>query len=181
MIEARKLRQQVEIPEGIDVTIDGVVIVKGNGNEVKRKLFYPTVEIKKEDNTVVLEPKKFSKREKKIINTFQAHIKNMIKGVQEPFTYRVKVCSSHFPMNVNVDGKTLVVKNFLGEKIPRRSDIREGVNVKIEGDVIVISSPDKEAAGQTAANFEKSTRITNRDRRIFQDGLWIIQKGDKEL
>ena len=169
MIDGKRLRKEVEIPEGVEITIDGEVIVRGNGNEIKKKLFFPTVENKREENNVVLEPKKFSKREKKIINTFQSHITNIIKGIQETYSYKVKVCSSHFPMNVAVEGNTLTVKNFLGEKVPRKAKIVKGVDVKVEGDVIAITSVNKEAAGQTAANFEKCTRITNRDRRIFQD------------
>ena len=115
--------------------------------------------------------------EKKIINTYEAHLKNMLKGVQETFKYEVKVCSGHFPMNVSMVGKELVIKNFYGEKVPRRSNIIDGVTVKIEGELIKIEGCDIEKVGQTAANMEKATRITNRDRRIFQDGLWIINKG----
>ena len=84
-------------------------------------------------------------------------------------------------MTVKVKGKKLEIKNFLGEKVPRIADIVNDVDVKIEGDEIIITSANKEAAGQTAGNFEKATRITNRDRRIFQDGLWIIQKAGKEI
>ncbi len=181
MVDGEKLRKEIVIPEGIEISVDHNIVVKKGDNSVEKKMFFPTVQIKKEGNSIVLEPKKFSKREKKIINTFYSHINNMIKGVEEPYTYKVKVCSGHFPMTVNVDGKRLLVKNFLGEKVPREAAIREGVNVKVEGEEIVITSSDKEAAGQTAANFEQCTRITNRDRRIFQDGLWITQKGEKEL
>ena len=55
----------------------------------------------------------------------------------------------------------------------------ENVNVKIEGDVIVIESTDKEAAGKTATNIEQLTRITDKDRRIFQDGIYVIEKSGK--
>tara|TARA_Y100000310_G_scaffold342215_1_gene444349 strand:- start:2656 stop:3204 length:549 start_codon:yes stop_codon:yes gene_type:complete len=182
MIEARRLRQEVSIPEGVDVQVDDrMVIVKKGNYEVRRNLYFPTVLLERTDGTVKIEPKKFTKREKKIINTFKAHLLNMINGVQEPYVYKVKVCSSHFPMSVAVSGKEVVVKNFLGEKIPRKANIVEGADVKVEGDMIVVTSADIEAAGQTAANCEQSTRITNRDRRIFQDGLWIVQKANKEL
>ena len=182
MIESRRLRQEISIPEGVDVQVDGkVVTVKKGKHEVKRNLFFPTVNLERTDGTVKIEPKRFTKREKKIINTFKAHLNNMIKGVQEPFTYKVKICASHFPMNVSVNGKKVIIKNFLGEKVQREADIVDGVEVKVEGDLVVVTSADIEAAGQTAANCEQATRITNRDRRIFQDGLWLVEKANKEL
>ena len=182
MIEAHRLKKEIEIPEGVEVNLgDRNLVVKKGSNEVKRNLYYPTVEINIEGKKIVLNPKKFSKREKKIINTYTSHINGMLKGVIEPFVYKVKVCSSHFPMNVSIKDNKIIIKNFFGEKIPREAAIVEGAQLKIEGDVIVITSPDKEAAGQTAANCERATKITNRDRRIFQDGLWIIEKAGKEI
>ena len=181
MIDAKRLRKEIEIPQGVEIQIGDMLVVKSGKYEVKKKLFTPAVTISKKENRIILEPKKFSKREKKMINTFRAHLRNMICGVQNPYCYKLKICSSHFPMSVTMEGKELVVKNFLGEKIPRRADILEGVDVKVEGDTITITSASKEAAGQTAENFEQSTRITNRDRRVFQDGLWITEKGGKKL
>ena len=177
MIPVERLRKEVEIPQGVEVEIGKTIKVKGPKGEVERILSYPTIEFVKKDNVVAIEPKRLTKREKKIINTYTAHLKNMFKGVQETFKYEVKVCSGHFPMSVSITGSELVIKNFYGEKVPRRSNIIEGVKVKIEGELITIEGCDIEKVGQTAANMEKATRITNRDRRIFQDGLWIINKG----
>ncbi|MBI5797561.1 50S ribosomal protein L6 [Candidatus Woesearchaeota archaeon] len=179
MIEEKRLRKEIIIPQGVEVELAENFTVKKNKNEISKRLFHPTVELKKEEGKIVIHPKRFTKREKKIINTFRSHIRNMFKGVQEPYEYKLKICASHFPMTVTVEGKNLIVKNFLGEKVPRTAVILPNAEVKIEGDVILITSPDKEIAGQTAANFEQCTRITNKDRRIFQDGIWIIKKGDK--
>ena len=176
MIEERRLRKEIAIPQGVDVELGEIVTVKKKNQEVKKRMFYPTVQLTKDGDKIVIQPKRFTKREKTIINTFRSHLLNMFRGVQEPYVYKIKICASHFPMTVTVEGKRLVVKNFLGEKIPRKADIVENVDVKIEGDTITVSSADRELAGQTAANFEQCTRITNRDRRVFQDGLWITQK-----
>jgi large subunit ribosomal protein L6 len=105
----------------------------------------------------------------------------MIKGATEGHVYKLKVCSGHFPMNVAVAGKDFVVKNFLGEKKPRQVAIKEGVDVKVEGEIVTVESCDKELAGQTAADIETLTRITNRDLRIFQDGIYITEKDGKPV
>ena len=177
MIEERRLRREILIPEGIEVEVGDMLTVKKGTVVVQKRLLSPTVTVLKQDHRIILQPERFTKNEKRIINTFRSHILNMIAGVQAPFQYKVKVCSSHFPMSVNIEGKTIVIKNFLGEKVPRQAKILDNVDVRVEGDVITITSPDLEHAGQTAANCERGTRITNKDRRVFQDGLWIIEKG----
>ena len=176
------IKETVSIPEGVEVQIEGnIVSVKGEKGENSRKLVYPKMIIKKEENKVVLEFKKPTKREKRMANTFKAHIKNLMKGVKEGFLYKLKICSSHFPMSVKVEGNQVVISNFLGEKIPRKAGIVEGVNVKIEGDEILVEGVDKEKVSLTAGRIEQATRITNRSRIVFQDGCFITSKDGKEI
>ena len=182
-IKMRKsLFQVLEIPQGVEVNIDGATFsVKGPEGELKRIFNINKLVFEIRDGKIWLGSEKATKTEKRLMNTITAHIKNMMQGVQTKFEYQVKICSSHFPMTVDVQGNEALVKNFLGEKIPRKIKIPENVDVKIEKELITITSSDKEIAGQTAANFEKSTRISNRDRRVFQDGLFIINKCGREM
>ncbi|MBW2966046.1 50S ribosomal protein L6 [Candidatus Woesearchaeota archaeon] len=173
---------KIAIPENVEVKVDkGVVSVKGPKGEVTRKLISQKINISVKDKDVLIESKNATKREKKMAGTFKAHIKNMIKGASEGFTYKLKICSSHFPMNVGVENKQFVVKNFLGESTPRTLELKENVDVKVDGTEVVIESPDKGLAGQTAASIEKLCKIKGRDKRIFQDGVWIISKAGKEI
>jgi len=174
--------EKIETPEGVNVEIDGFVVkVKGSKGENQRMFKKPSIEIKKDGNFIVLNAKKPTKREKKMLFTFKAHIKNLLKGVNEGFVYKIKICSSHFPMSASVDGNKILIKNFFGEKVPRKSTILDGVTVKIEGDIITVEGIDKENTGQTAANLELATTIRNRDKRVFQDGCYIIEKDGKEI
>lgn len=181
MVPKKKLELEIEMPEGVQVKLEGnKLTLTGEQGEVSKEFNNLLIEIKVEGNKVMLNALKFSKKQKMILNTFKAHINNMIKGVKEGFEYKLKICSSHFPMTVAVEGENIVIKNFLGEKVPRKASIAAEAKVKVQGDMITVTSPNKEAAGQTAANIEQSTRITNRDRRIFQDGIWITDKAGKE-
>ncbi len=134
------------------------------------------------DNSIFLSAKnKKKKRGKKIVGTYKSHLKNMIMGLKEPFKYVLKICSGHFPMNVSVSNDEFIVKNFLGEKTPRTLKLKKNVQVKVEADLVIVEGADKELAGRTAADIEKLCKITNRDPRIFQDGIWIISKAGKDI
>lgn len=172
------IEEMIEIPETIEVSIeDSKVNIKSGKEILERRFFYPGIHILKRDGVIILKASKASKNEKRILNTFRAHIRNMIRGLKRGYCYKLKICSSHFPMNVSVEGKNVVIRNFFGEKAPRKAKIVEGVKVEIKGDEIEIKGFDREKVGQTAANIEASTRISKRDRRIFADGIYITDKG----
>jgi len=178
----KEIFKEIEIPSGVELEIEGSLIkIKGPEGENKKKLNLKGISLVKKENAVVIGNKKATKKEKKLINSMAAHIKNMITGVQHKFEYELKVCFSHFPISLDVKGKEVLIKNFLGERVPRKTTIPEGVEIEINKDIIKVSSADKELAGQTAADFETVTRIKNRDRRIFQDGIFIIKKSGREI
>jgi large subunit ribosomal protein L6 len=178
----KEIIKKIEIPEGVDVSLEGTkVTVQKDGKKNEREFDLLGVGMKKEGNEIVLEEKKASKKEKRRMNTVASHIKNMIKGMQEKFEYKLKVCFNHFPMTVEVKGNEAIIKNFLGERSPRHVKIPAGANVKVDKEIITVDSYDKEIAGQAAANFENVTRITDKDRRIFQDGIFITSKCGEEI
>ncbi len=181
-MKVKEMTEKIEVPEGVEVTIDkGMCKAKGKKGECSKKIADPKITIEVKDGNIVLSAKKTTKREKTKMGTYISHIKNLIKGANEGHTYRLKVCSGHFPMNVSVSGKEFVIKNFLGEKKPRTLKIKEGATVKVEGEIVTVESCNKEIAGQTAASIESLTRITNRDLRIFQDGVYITAKCGKPI
>lgn len=176
------VREEVEIPEGVTVEINGSLVkVKGPKGEVERELSYPGVKIFTEDGKVVVYKDFPRRKDIAIARTFSAHIANMIKGVTKGFTYKLKVVYSHFPITVKVQGDKVYIENFLGEKAPRIAEILPGVTVKVMGGEIIVEGIDKEKVGQTAANIEQATRITGRDRRVFQDGIYIVEKAGKPI
>ncbi len=176
------MQNEIEIPKDIDAEVHlNKLILKGKGGENSREFNLGKINLEKKDGKIILSCGKAAKKEKRIMNTSIAHIKNMIQGAQKKFEYKLKVCSSHFPVTVKIDGSRAIIKNFLGEKVDRNVELPKNAEVKIDKEIITILSADKEIAGQAAANLEKATKIKGRDRRIFQDGIYIINKAGREI
>ncbi len=173
----KKLEEKIKIPEGVSCTYNGGKLICSKGaDKTERKIKIPEVEIKISDGELIFLCEKGNKNHYKKIMSNMAHVRNMFKGLGKKFTYTLEICHVHFPMSVKVEGNKLTIANFFGEKNPRRAEILSNVEVEISGAKILVSSPNKDAAGQTAANFERATRLTGRDRRIFQDGIYIVSK-----
>ncbi|MAE42844.1 50S ribosomal protein L6 [Candidatus Woesearchaeota archaeon] len=178
----KELSEEIKLLDKVNAQLNGgILTLKGEKGEVKRDFSDKKTTIEQKDNTIIIKAHKFSKVRKKLIKAYAVHVRNMIKGVQEAHKYVLKICSGHFPMNVAVGNNELVVKNFLGEKVPRTLKLKEGATVKVEGDQIIVESASKEIAGQVSADIEQLTRRTGYDSRIFQDGIWIINKDGKEI
>jgi len=172
-----KINEIIEIPSGIVCEYkDGFLKGSIGKKTISKKIDIHNVEVVVKGNQINLSCNKTTKREFKRIKSFVVYAENIFKGLQEDFVYKLESANVHFPMTFKLEGQKLVINNFLGEKVPRMAKIMPNVEVVVKGNQISISSPDKEAAGQTAANFEKATLIRKRDRRIFQDGIYIVEK-----
>ncbi len=185
MARAVHVFKEVVVPKGVDVEINGLFVrVSGPKGVLERDFSHARgVLLKKEDSRVVVETYFARRREKALVGTIAAHIKNMIHGVTKGYRYKLKIVYSHFPVSVVVDEKERIIriKNFLGEKADRIARIiGDDVKVRVEGDDVIVEGIDKEHVGQTAANIELATKVKDKDRRVFGDGIYIYDWGEEE-
>ena len=178
----RGVLRVIEIPNGVTATVNANhLTIKGPKGEVSRNFKLANISMKLVGNQLRIEAARDTKNNKKFAGSINAHINNMVRGCQEKHVYSLKICSGHFPMNVSIASGKFTVKNFLGEKVPRVVAIKQGAEVKVEGDYISVVSSDKEIAGQVSADIEQLMRRPGFDSRIFQDGIYIVVKDGKEL
>jgi large subunit ribosomal protein L6 len=172
-------REEIEVPEKAEWKLSGQTLkLKGPKGEVERAFAHPVVRLSSEKGKLVLSATAARRRDMALVGTWRAHIENMGHGVTEGHTYTMKVVFSHFPIKTTVKGSQFVIENFLGEQFPRTSRIEGATKVKVEGDKVTLTGPDVEAVSLTAANIEQSTRIRGYDPRVFQDGIYIVTKGE---
>ena len=113
MAQNQQIKETVIIPKDIEAKIsNSEIIIKSSQGETKRKFLSLTVNLTLEGKNIKIISKNNKKLNKKTVYSLIAHLKNMIKGVQELFVYKLKICSSHFPMNVSVTNNKFIVKNF---------------------------------------------------------------------
>ncbi len=171
-------KEVVPLPEGVQAEVTGTkVTLKSGSNENTRVFKVKGIEIRKTDMGLEIEATPAKRKMNAKLKTVVSHLHNMAKGLDQEFEYKLAIVYSHFPMSVNVKGNVVEINNFAGEKKVRQAKILPGVQVEVKGKDVSVKGHSKEAVGQTAANLETSTKVRGRDRRIFQDGIFIVSKG----
>ena len=172
----------VEVPENTDVdmkTIRGgfTVSIKGPKGELTKTFSRLNVHMSLKDKTFTIQSHFGKKREAAMVGTITGHLNNMIKGVNELYTYKVQVITSHFPATVEVQKNEVLIKNLYGRREPIRIPFDPSVNIKIKGDMVTLTGINKELVSQTAARLAESSRLRGRrskDPTVFQDGLYVV-------
>merc|ERR1719157_118630 len=117
------------------------------------------------------------------IHTVCSHIRNLFDGVEHKFEYRMRLVYAHFPINANITngGKTLEIRNYLGEKIVRIVNMLPGVIVeKSNGgvkDELVLKGADIDLTSRSAALIRQTCVAKNKDIRKFLDGIYVSSHG----
>jgi large subunit ribosomal protein L6 len=167
----------VKIPEGVAINLERKTIeVSGEKGRLVRDFSHAPVSILIEDGEVVVSAQWARRKVSALVGTICSHIGNMIKGVTQGFTYKLKIVYSHFPISVKVERDRIVIENFIGERSPRTAKIVGNTEVSVKGDDIVVRGTNIEQVSQTAANVEQATKVKEKDPRKFLDGIYVYEK-----
>ncbi|KXS12171.1 60S ribosomal protein L9 [Gonapodya prolifera JEL478] len=176
--------QDVLIPEGVKIDFKArKVTVEGPRGKLSKDFSHVNIEIirvgKSRIKVVVWHG---ARKHIACIRTICTHIQNLIKGVTKGYEYKMRFVYAHFPINVNIAdaGKTIEIRNYIGEKIVRRVEMLEGVTVAHstgQKDEIIVSGNDVEKVSMSAATIQQSTTVRNKDIRKFLDGIYVSEKG----
>ncbi len=169
---------EVAAPASVKITKEGnVLVVKGKLGTVKKDFTRLPATVSVDGNKVIVKPYGKRKRDLAVTNTAKSIISSMIKGVEKGYTYKLKIIFAHFPISVKVKGKEVHVENFFGERSPRVSTIQgDATKVSIAGEDVLVQGPSLEDVSQTAGNIELSTKIKEKDQRVFLDGLYVYSR-----
>lgn len=176
-MRAVEVTKTIKVPQGVEVSVDGrVVTVKGQKGTLTRDFSDAPVTIQSKGDEISVETTWPRKKEASLVGTIHSHINNMITGVMKGFTYKLKVVFAHFPVTVKVQGNTIIIENFTGERSPRITKIKGDVKVTVKGDDVIVQGLNLEEVSQTAANMELATKVRRKDPRIFLDGIYIYER-----
>lgn len=175
-----KMSEKLAIPDGITCSIHNKVLTLKKGDKtIIRNVDLPRVNITVSGNDLVLASHKGSRKEHNLINSYLAHIKNAFSGLHKDFRYVLEAVNVHFPMTMKLEKNNLLINNFLGEKKPRIAIIHPNVKAEIKGQQVILTSFDKDAAGQTVSCIERATKVRKKDRRVFQDGIYLVERPER--
>ena len=126
---------ELSIPENVTINIlDSLLSVKGPKGECSKEFSKIPVVVSVGNQSILVKPFSLRKKSVSIANTFRSLISNMIDGVINGHTYKLKIVYSHFPITVKVEGKNVLIENFQGERAPRICVIRGNSKVDVKGD-----------------------------------------------
>jgi len=141
-------RQPVEIPSGVNVTVDGVkVSVKGPKGELARDFAPLRVGIVQADDLTVEQKKADSAR----WGLARALLANMVHGVAEGFSKSLELHGVGY--KAKIAGQKLTLD--LGFSHQVAVDVPEGITATVEKDIITFSGVDREVVGNIADKVRK--------------------------
>ncbi|SNX54385.1 50S ribosomal protein L6 [Thermoanaerobacterium sp. RBIITD] len=145
-------RQPVEIPKGVTVTVDNNhVVVKGPKGTLERE-FPKLVNIKLEDNKVIVTRDSDDKEYRAMHGTARALIQNMVKGVSTGYEKSLEIVGVGY--RVAKQGKKIVLT--VGYSHPVEIEEEPGIEFAVDGtNKIIVKGPDKQQVGEMAAKIRK--------------------------
>ena len=175
--KSQNLDTSVELPDGVSAKyVDGSLTVTGPLGKVNQDFSKIPVDLEITGGGVSVVTHGARRKNRSILNTAKSLIHNAVAGVTKGYEYKLKVIYAHFPVNVKVQGKKVLVENFYGERSPRVAEIIGDTKAVVQGEDIILTGVSMQDVGQTAANLEQATKVKRKDQRVFLDGVYVYER-----
>ncbi len=147
---SRVANNPINVPAGVDVTIDGQkIFVKGGKGALEWEI-HSAVAALLEDGAIKVSARNSSKTAVALAGTSRALLNNMVTGVSAGFERKLQIVGVGY--RALVEGNLL--KLSLGFSHPTDYDIPEGISIETPSQTeIVIKGIDKQRVGQVAADI----------------------------
>ncbi|MCX6720086.1 MAG: 50S ribosomal protein L6 [Candidatus Staskawiczbacteria bacterium] len=172
-------KKPIEIPQGVTVEIDEKEItVKGAKGELKQ-VIHPEVKIEVKDGKILVAPKsELSKKGRGLWGLYRALVANMVEGASKGFEKKLEIEGVGFKAAVDAEGITL----NLGFSNPVKIKKIDGVEFKVEKNLITVSGANKERVGHMAALIRKQKKAEPyKGKGIKYQGERIRRKEGKKV
>eukprot|EP00933_Yihiella_yeosuensis_P036355 TRINITY_DN3010_c3_g1_i1.p1 TRINITY_DN3010_c3_g1~~TRINITY_DN3010_c3_g1_i1.p1 ORF type:complete len:189 (+),score=43.71 TRINITY_DN3010_c3_g1_i1:86-652(+) len=177
--------ESITVPKGIKISIKSKVVeVTGKHGKLTRNFKHLPIELWLGNGGKEVKARMYFAKSKQLsmLRSCCSHISNLFAGVQQKFQYKLRLVYAHFPINANIvaGGKTLEIRNFLGEKIVRTVHMLPGVIVEKSASVkdeIVVTGADIDLTSRSAALIHQSCLCKKKDIRKFLDGIYVSSHG----
>lgn len=138
----------IKVPDKVTITKKGdQVTVKGPKGELARE-FSPLITITQKDGVLSFERADHGKKSRQLHGTVRANLANMVTGVTEGFTKKLKLVGVGY--RAQLKGKKLVLN--VGYSNPVEMDAPEGITIEVPSNTeINVSGASKQEVGQFAA------------------------------
>jgi len=144
-------KQPVTIAKGIEVSLDGTVLVAKKDKLEKRLETYGRVGIDINGDEVAFSRVGDDKESAAFWGTYRSLFNNIIIGLDKGFSKSLEINGVGY--RAAVQGKVLNLQ--LGHSHDINYAIPEGVEIKVDKNIITISGTDKQAVGQAAAEIRE--------------------------
>ncbi len=162
----------VEIPQGVEVKIDGsTVFVKGPKGELSMKFEPEFVSVSSEDGKVVVNRKNDEKTSRARHGLYRSLIQNLMVGVTEGYSRKMEIKGVGYRAAM----KGNVLELNLGFSHPINYDIPADISLQFEEksqNIFTLSGIDKQKIGQVAAEiraFKKPEPYKGKGIRYFDE------------
>jgi large subunit ribosomal protein L6 len=150
-------KRPIELPKGVTLTLQetpagSVAEVKGPKGTLSRPLPRGAV-IKVEGNQVAVSTNTRPEQAACVQGTARAHLANMVKGVSEGYTKTLELVGTGY--RAELKGTVLHLALGLSHPVvyPLPASIKAQIPADSKGTLIILTGPDKDEMGQTAATL----------------------------